>query len=50
MEQRQGRNYTRIAIVVLLTLGCLYVLKPFLAAILFAAGLIVTKPPQPVRA
>ena len=38
MDIRPGRNYTRIATVVLLTLGCLYVLKPFLPAILFAAA------------
>lgn len=49
MEQRQGRNYTRIAIVVLLTLGCLYVLKPFLAAILFAACVVISSWPLYLR-
>ena len=49
MEQRQGRNYTRIAIVVLLTLGCLYVLKPFLAAILFAAAVVISSWPLYLR-
>ncbi|OON64333.1 AI-2E family transporter [Massilia sp. KIM] len=49
MEQRQGRNYTRIAIVVLLTLGCLYVLRPFLAAILFAAAVVISSWPLYLR-
>ena len=49
MEQRQGRNYTRIAIVVLLTLGCLYVLRPFLAAILFAACVVISSWPLYLR-
>jgi predicted PurR-regulated permease PerM len=45
MEPRGGRNYTRIATVVLLALGCLYVLKPFLAAILFAAAVVISSWP-----
>lgn len=45
METRNGRNYTRIATVVLLALGCLYVLKPFLAAILFAAAVVISSWP-----
>jgi predicted PurR-regulated permease PerM len=45
MESRNGRNYTRIATVVLLVLGCLYVLKPFLAAILFAAAVVISSWP-----
>lgn len=49
MEQLKGRNYTRIAIVVLLTLGCLYVLKPFLAAILFAAAVVISSWPLYLR-
>lgn len=49
MEQRAGRNYTRIAIVVLLALGCLYVLKPFLAAILFAACVVISSWPLYLR-
>lgn len=49
MEQGTGRNYTRIAIVVLLTLGCLYVLKPFLAAILFAACVVISSWPLFLR-
>lgn len=49
MEQRTGRNYTRIATVVLLTLGCLYVLKPFLPAILFAAAVVISSWPLYLR-
>ena len=49
MEQRSGRNYTRIAIVVLLTLGCLYVLRPFLAAIVFAACVVISSWPLYLR-
>ncbi|MGH8853891.1 MAG: AI-2E family transporter, partial [Telluria sp.] len=49
MEQGTGRNYTRIAIVVLLTLGCLYVLRPFLAAIVFAACVVISSWPLYLR-
>jgi predicted PurR-regulated permease PerM len=49
METRNGRNYTRIATVVLLALGCLYVLKPFLAAILFAAAVVISSWPLYLR-
>ena len=49
MEQRSGRNYTRIATVVLLTLGCLYVLKPFLPAILCAAAVVISSWPLDLR-
>jgi len=49
MDQRPGRNYTRIAIVVLLTLGCLYVLRPFLPAILFAAAVAISSWPLYLR-
>ena len=42
MDRRPGRNYTRAGAVVLLTLGCLYVLQPFLAAILFAAAVVIS--------
>src|SRR4051794_31865758 len=45
METRTGRNYTRIATVVLLAVGCLYVLQPFLAAILFAAAVVISSWP-----
>ncbi|THC43342.1 AI-2E family transporter [Massilia sp. Mn16-1_5] len=49
MEPRSGRNYTRIATVVLLTLGCLWVLKPFLPAILFAAAVVISSWPLYLR-
>ncbi|WP_020656720.1 AI-2E family transporter [Massilia niastensis] len=49
MEPARGRNYTRIAIVVLLTLGCLYVLRPFLPAILFAAAVVISSWPLYLR-
>jgi predicted PurR-regulated permease PerM len=45
MEKQTGRNYTRIATVVLLAVGCLYVLRPFLAAILFAAAVVISSWP-----
>jgi len=49
MEPRSGRNYTRIATVVLLSLGCLFVLKPFLPAILFAAAIVISSWPLYLR-
>jgi len=49
MQPSSGRNYTRIATVVLLTLGCLYVLKPFLPAILFAAAVVISSWPLYLR-
>ena len=49
MEPRAGRNYTRIATVVLLTLGCLFVLKPFLPAILFAVAVVISSWPLYLR-
>jgi predicted PurR-regulated permease PerM len=45
MEKQNGRNYTRIATVSLLAVGCLYVLKPFLPAILFAASVVISSWP-----
>jgi len=45
MDQRPGRNYTRAATVILLSIGCLYVLRPFLAAILFAAAVVISSWP-----
>jgi predicted PurR-regulated permease PerM len=42
MEPHNGKQFTRIATVVLLVLGCLYVLKPFLPAILFAAAVVIS--------
>jgi predicted PurR-regulated permease PerM len=45
MQISNGRNYTRIATVVFLVLGCLYVLKPFLPAMLFAAAVVISSWP-----
>jgi predicted PurR-regulated permease PerM len=45
MDKQNGRNYARIAAVSLLAVGCLYVLKPFLAAILFAAAVVISSWP-----
>jgi predicted PurR-regulated permease PerM len=49
MDQRPGKNTTRAAAVILLTLGCLYVLRPFLAAILFAAAVVISSWPLYLR-
>lgn len=49
MDQRPGRNTTRAAAVILLTLGCLYVLQPLLAAILFAAAAVISSWPLCLR-
>ena len=38
MADRIERNYAQITTAFLLVAGCVYVLQPFLAAILFAAG------------
>jgi predicted PurR-regulated permease PerM len=46
MDRLDGRRYTRIAAIVLLVLGCLYVLQPFLAAILFAAAVVISSWPM----
>jgi len=48
-KARSGRNYTRFATVVLPGLGCLYVLKPFLPAILFAAAVVISSWPLYLR-
>lgn len=49
MDQRPGKNTARAAAVILLTLGCLYVLRPFLAAILFAAAVVISSWPLYLR-
>jgi predicted PurR-regulated permease PerM len=46
MEARNGRYYTRIATIALLALGCVYVLRPFLAAMLFAAAVVISSWPM----
>lgn len=45
MDHGPGRNYTRAGAILLLTIGCLYVLRPFLAAILFAAAVVISSWP-----
>lgn len=42
MQRTNGRNLARIAAVGLLVLGCLVVLRPFLAAVLFAACVVIS--------
>jgi predicted PurR-regulated permease PerM len=46
MEPANSRSFTRIATTVLLVLGCLWVLQPFLAAILFAAAVVISSWPM----
>jgi predicted PurR-regulated permease PerM len=45
MDSRFGKNYAQLAAVLLLALGCVYVLRPFLAAILFAAAVVISSWP-----
>jgi predicted PurR-regulated permease PerM len=45
MDRRFERNYAQLATVALLVIGCLYVLRPFLAAILFAAAVVISSWP-----
>jgi predicted PurR-regulated permease PerM len=45
MDPRPGKNYIRIGAVTLLALGCLFVLRPFLPAILFAAAVAISSWP-----
>lgn len=45
-DKNNGRNFGRIAAITLLTLGCLYVMAPFLAAILFAASVVISSWPM----
>jgi predicted PurR-regulated permease PerM len=49
MDGRPGKSTTRAAAVILLTLGCLVVLRPFLAAILFAAAVVISSWPLYLR-
>ncbi|SHH26264.1 AI-2E family transporter [Massilia sp. CF038] len=46
MEPRSGKNLASIAAITLLGVGCLYVLRPFLAAILFAAAVVISSWPM----
>ena len=45
MDRRIGKNLASIGAIALLVIGCLYVLRPFLAAILFAAAVVISSWP-----
>lgn len=45
MQLDSGRNYAHLAAIAFLVIGCLYVLRPFLAAILFAAAVVISSWP-----
>jgi predicted PurR-regulated permease PerM len=45
MEPGKGRNYAHLAAVALLVIGCLYVLQPFMAAILFGGAVVISSWP-----
>ncbi|ELX12681.1 UPF0118 inner membrane protein YdiK [Janthinobacterium sp. HH01] len=47
--QQRFQPYTRLAAIVLLVIGCLTVLRPFLAAILFAAAITISSWPLYLR-
>lgn len=49
MDQRPGKNYAKLTAILLLTIGCLYVLRPFLAASLFAAAVVISSWPLYLR-
>ncbi len=46
MERRIGRNLASIGAVAFLVVGCLYVLRPFLAGILFASAVVISSWPM----
>jgi predicted PurR-regulated permease PerM len=46
---RFGKNQTKLATVLLLALGCVYVLRPFLTALLFAAAVVISSWPLYLR-
>jgi predicted PurR-regulated permease PerM len=46
MDQGASRSFTRVATITLLVIGCLWVLQPFLAAILFAAAVVISSWPM----
>ena len=47
--QQRFQPYTRLAAIILLVIGCLTVLRPFLAAILFAAAITISSWPLYLR-
>jgi predicted PurR-regulated permease PerM len=50
MQDGFGKNYAQLGTVLLLGLGCIYVLRPFLPAILFAAAVVISSWPLFLRA
>ncbi len=44
-QTRTRKNYAYMGAIALLVIGCLYVLRPFLAAILFAAAIVISSWP-----
>jgi predicted PurR-regulated permease PerM len=46
MPANRGKNYASIGAIAFLVIGCLYVLRPFLAAILFAAAVVISSWPM----
>jgi predicted PurR-regulated permease PerM len=49
MESRFGKNYAQLGTVLLLGLGCVFVLLPFLTAILFASAVVISSWPLYTR-
>ena len=49
METRFGKNHAQLGAVLLLALGCVFVLLPFLTAILFAAAVVISSWPLYLR-
>ena len=45
MAARFGKNYAQLGAVLQLGLGCVFVLRPFLAAILFAGAAVISSWP-----
>lgn len=45
MQTTTGRNYATLSAIAFLVIGCLYVLRPFLPAILFAAAVVISSWP-----
>ena len=46
MEPSSGKSYAYFGAIAFLVIGCLYVLRPFLAAILFAAAVVISSWPM----
>lgn len=46
MEEKSGRNLASIGAIAFLVIGCLYVLRPFLTGMLFAAAVVISSWPM----